>query len=310
MYVENTLLALNAGNCGPRIVDFGHNLSFPDTTCPAGFLAGNPGIGPLQDNGGPAQTLALVPGSAAIDQVPTTGSQCPATDERGVKRPSGAACDIGAYEAAPPAVSTGRATATGFTAATVTATVTPNSTDASVTFEYGRTTAYGKTTAVQHLGGVSATAASARLVGLKPGGVYHYRIVASSVDGQTTGADRTFTAKAILAALKITPRSFRATGRHAGATVTYSDSDSARTMFTVKVCTRHARRRCARFATLGRFSHRDRAGSNRVHLTGRIHGRVLSPRTYRLTATPTDGHVKGRTITTTFTIRRAGRLRS
>jgi hypothetical protein len=51
----------------------------------------------LQDNGGPAATRALLPGSPAID----AASACPppAQDQRGITRPQGAACDIGAYEA-------------------------------------------------------------------------------------------------------------------------------------------------------------------------------------------------------------------
>ncbi len=50
----------------------------------------------LADNGGPTRTLALLPGSPAIDA--GTASGCPATDQRGVLRPQGAGCDIGAYE--------------------------------------------------------------------------------------------------------------------------------------------------------------------------------------------------------------------
>jgi hypothetical protein len=53
-------------------------------------------LGPLADNGGPTQTHALLPGSPAIDAGDNTA--CPATDQRGVTRPLGAACDIGAYE--------------------------------------------------------------------------------------------------------------------------------------------------------------------------------------------------------------------
>ena len=51
----------------------------------------------LQDNGGPILTHALVAGSPAIDASPAD-ADCPATDQRGVTRPQGAACDIGAFE--------------------------------------------------------------------------------------------------------------------------------------------------------------------------------------------------------------------
>jgi hypothetical protein len=61
----------------------------------------------LKDNGGPTQTIALVPGSAAVDHVPVSPvDYCTAadgvtpitTDQRGVARPQGAACDVGAFE--------------------------------------------------------------------------------------------------------------------------------------------------------------------------------------------------------------------
>ena len=49
-------------------------------------------------------SLALASGSAAIDQIPATGADCPAIDQRGVKRPQGSACDIGAFEFATPQI--------------------------------------------------------------------------------------------------------------------------------------------------------------------------------------------------------------
>lgn len=54
-------------------------------------------LSPLADNGGPTLTHALVPGSPAIDASPHDGD-CPAEDQRGVARPQGALCDIGAFE--------------------------------------------------------------------------------------------------------------------------------------------------------------------------------------------------------------------
>ena len=66
----------------------------------------SPNVGPLRDNGGPTQTHALLPGSSAIDQIPSTTdavligicrSGVCVTDQRGVPRPQ-TGSDIGAYE--------------------------------------------------------------------------------------------------------------------------------------------------------------------------------------------------------------------
>jgi hypothetical protein len=56
----------------------------------------DPKLGPLADNGGPTLTMALLPGSPAIDAGNT--SLAPATDQRGFSRPAGRAADIGAFE--------------------------------------------------------------------------------------------------------------------------------------------------------------------------------------------------------------------
>lgn len=56
----------------------------------------DPLLGALQDNDGFAPTLKPGPGSPAIDT--GTAATCPATDQRGVARPQGAQCDIGAVE--------------------------------------------------------------------------------------------------------------------------------------------------------------------------------------------------------------------
>ena len=50
----------------------------------------------LADNGGSTHTLMLGLGSPAIDGGQNTG--CPSVDQRGVSRPSGTSCDIGAVE--------------------------------------------------------------------------------------------------------------------------------------------------------------------------------------------------------------------
>jgi len=75
-------------------------------TCP-GFTAVTPAqlnLGPLADNGGPTETHALLPGSVAIDAAPDCTDVAVNTvsaDQRGVGRPQGSACDVGAYEFVP-----------------------------------------------------------------------------------------------------------------------------------------------------------------------------------------------------------------
>lgn len=51
-------------------------------------------LAPLADNGGPSTTHALLPDSPALN----TGATCLDKDQRGVPRPQGQACDMGAFE--------------------------------------------------------------------------------------------------------------------------------------------------------------------------------------------------------------------
>ncbi len=242
--LQNTLLATNApSSCGGAVAtDAGHNLSFGDTSCPSTFLSGDPALGQLADNGGPTETIALVPGSAARDQVPV--ASCQATDQRGVARPAGPACDIGAYEVAPPTVVTRAATAITTSSAKLNAGVNPNQASASAHFEYGLTTAYGKTTPAQTVTGIAVSPVTAAIAGLKPNTIYHYRLVASSTDGTAQGADRTFLTAAVtprLSGLRLTPSSFRAgRARGAGTTITYSDNEAATaTLKVLRACRSH-----------------------------------------------------------------------
>ncbi len=60
-------------------------------------------LGPLQDNGGATPTILPEPGSAALDAIaPQDCTQ--ALDQRGVTRPQGAGCDVGAVEVAVDAI--------------------------------------------------------------------------------------------------------------------------------------------------------------------------------------------------------------
>jgi hypothetical protein len=113
---HDTIVAANTAaagaNCSGSVSSGGHNLESArdcDFKATGDRSSSQPRLGALADNGGPTQTMSLQTGSAAID----AGGRCPppASDQRGVSRPQGAACDIGAFEA-PPAVpappSTGR----------------------------------------------------------------------------------------------------------------------------------------------------------------------------------------------------------
>ena len=84
------------------LTSWGHNL-IGNTSVGSGFrtdlgdqLNVDPLLGPLQDNGGPTFTQALLPGSPAIDAGDNTDA--PLFDQRGFARIVNGTIDIGAYE--------------------------------------------------------------------------------------------------------------------------------------------------------------------------------------------------------------------
>ncbi len=104
----NSIFSDGNDDCSSLIDSQGHNLVGFETGCPSdgtGDLTVDPDLvfinelGPLQNNGGPTDTHALLPGSQAID-AGCPDCPPPATDQRGSERPQGTACDIGAFEAA------------------------------------------------------------------------------------------------------------------------------------------------------------------------------------------------------------------
>ncbi len=116
--LQNSIVAGNTAStagpdCSGPIASQGHNLigntagcTFAATTGDLVNVAAN--LGPLANNGGPTLTHALNPGSPAIDAgdpgVPGSGgTACEATDQRGITRPQGPRCDIGAFEGTGPA---------------------------------------------------------------------------------------------------------------------------------------------------------------------------------------------------------------
>lgn len=91
-----------APDCSGGPASGGSNLIGNDLNCayisdPTDKVNMSATLGPLAHNGGPTMTHSLLTGSPAIDGV--TGT-CEVNDQRGVPRPQGTGCDIGAYELA------------------------------------------------------------------------------------------------------------------------------------------------------------------------------------------------------------------
>lgn len=102
--ISNSILAGNypaEADCDDpdgTVVDLGYNL-VQDGSCISHTtsFADDPKLGPLQDNGGRTYTHALLEDSPAIDAIPIHACAV-AEDQRGISRPQGDACDIGAFE--------------------------------------------------------------------------------------------------------------------------------------------------------------------------------------------------------------------
>ncbi len=126
--VQNSIVAFNtidepttgtASNCGVittaglpggTIISKGYNLE-SGTDCGFKSTGDLQDANPLftstspQDNGGSTGTLSIAATSPAVDAIPIGAPGCSGTDQRGVTRPQGTGCDIGAVELVPqPAV--------------------------------------------------------------------------------------------------------------------------------------------------------------------------------------------------------------
>jgi hypothetical protein len=231
--VLDSILAFNkeeaiASNCASAgsgtIVSptgFGHNIE-SGTDCgfqTTGDLQGtNPGFSSEapQNNGGNTDTLYLEPTSPAIDAIPAGEPFCAnRIDQRGLPRPQGAGCDIGAVEfgnlptppppppppspAAPTLLSTAPPSVLTTTSATFTATVNPNGLPTTVHFEYGgvfggatiAAITYGSSTPNQSLPPDFANhTVTATVTGLLPNVTYHVRAVATNGAGSALGPDQ------------------------------------------------------------------------------------------------------------------------
>jgi hypothetical protein len=102
--------------------------------------------------------------------------------------------------------------------------------------------------------------------------------------------------------------------------ITYTDTQSSRTRFTVLVLragvrshgrcvavSKHgagSRKGCTRYVVIGSFARSDAAGRNRVGFSGRLGARKLVPSQYRLEATPRATGRIGATVSATFRVLR------
>jgi hypothetical protein len=336
--LRDTILAAGmamagAQNCSATTTSLGHNLE--DTTpSQCGLVAigdrvgADPLLAPLQANGGPTSTMALLGASPAIDAGDTS---CLGSDQRGVARPQGAACDIGAYELASGAAMTGVASAVTTVSANVGGTATnPDAMGATASFQYGPTMAYGLATAIQPVApAAGARPLAASLVALAPATTYHFRLVMTNAAGTAVGADQTFVTSAnpaaslpllsrpmvsialpVLSGLSLSPTSFRAKAsakavtKHAGTRVKYKLTRIARVRFTVERSTKGRRVHgtcaaakrsnvgkpaCVRYVTVaGSLTRASTAGANSFRFAGRLGGRALRLGRYRLRAVATD----------------------
>jgi CSLREA domain-containing protein len=114
VYLRNSIVAGFCSGAAATIISQGYN--WINNCFPTGDLTGNitdtVQLDPLQDNGGPTWTHALLPGSPAIDAGNPAGctdfvGNPLTTDQRGFVRPHNGRCDIGAFEfgaSAPPAL--------------------------------------------------------------------------------------------------------------------------------------------------------------------------------------------------------------
>ncbi len=104
------LAGASPDDCSGVMTDAGYNLD-DDGSCD--FSGANlsysdvaPYLGPLQNNGGPTKTEEPALGSPVLDDIPMGATAngvtlCPSTDQRGIARPQGSECDIGAVELSP-----------------------------------------------------------------------------------------------------------------------------------------------------------------------------------------------------------------
>jgi CSLREA domain-containing protein len=330
--LENTIVSGGAGehgaNCSGPVSSVGHNIeSTTPSQCGLSSATGDlVGVNPLLDvlalNGGATETQALFPGSPAINAGEAVG--CPATDQRGEPRPQGPACDIGAYESAPPSATTGAASGVGTSGATLAGSgANPELLPGHTYFQWGTTTSYGSQTTPETIAAGGVGSFSAALSGLVPGTLYHFRAVVANIDGASYGADTTFLTgvfqlqltKPIVSSLSETDSVFAVSSRstalhgvasrrhHKGTVFAFTLNQAATVRIAIQALLlgrrahgacrapshklRH-KPRCTRTHTLITLVRTGHAGRDLVAFTGRPAGKALAPGHYRIVVTAAD----------------------
>ena len=331
--LKNTIVSGGASeheaNCSGPVSSAGHNIeSTTPSQCGLSSATGDlVGVNPLLDalafNGGATETQALLPGSPAINAGEAVG--CPATDQRGEPRPQGPACDIGAYESAPPSATTGAASGVGTSGATLAGSgANPELLPGHTYFQWGTTTSYGSQTTPETIAAGGVGPFSAGLSGLVPGTIYHFRAVVADIDGTSYGADATFLTSIVfplpltkpsISGLSETNSVFAVSSRstashgvaarrhHKGTVFAFTLNQAAtvriaiqsllpgrRAHGTCRAPTHKLRHkpRCTRTHTLTTLARTGHAGRDRVAFTGRLAGKALAPVHYRIVVTATD----------------------
>jgi CSLREA domain-containing protein len=170
----------------------------------------DPRLASLVNNGGPTKTEALMAGSPAIDAAGACGT---ATDQRGVARPFGPACDIGAFEAvkiAAPTAETDEETSLSSYSATLNGKSNPSGEAGGGHFVWG-TAANALTNITPEMGlGQTATIQpfSQELGGLVAGQKYFFQAIGDNATGSASGAVLSFTTPPgppIIGGVNVTP---------------------------------------------------------------------------------------------------------
>jgi uncharacterized repeat protein (TIGR01451 family)/CSLREA domain-containing protein len=150
-------------------------------------------LGGIDQGASATTTIKVTPNSAGTITNTATVSTSARDDNPSNDSVTDSVQAVAAGGGAPPSAVTESATGLSSTSVILRGSVNPNGSATTYVFQFGRTTGYGSQTSSQSAGsGTSVTSVSHGIAGLRPGTLYHYRIVAQNANGRATGSDRTF----------------------------------------------------------------------------------------------------------------------